>query len=621
MTASEMAVKEKELELPMKDMEIEGETHMGLNEGGYKKPVEKDPYELADDLVSNEIAWSELSSWGRVHRVVKTCLKIVVLTCLLYMFICSLSFLSSAFRLLGGKAAGEAFASNEILQNPVAGLMIGVLATVLVQSSSTSTSIIVAMVASKILKVSTAIPIIMGANIGTSVTNTFVSLAQMSDRDQFRRAFAGATIHDMFNILSVLVFLPIEAACGALYRLTDYLIKQMNVQQTTKSAKREFLKKLTNPFTKLIIQLDKGVITKIAKGDRAAASKSLIKYWCDKGKKKVIQMPLNSTLHGASGLELFNSTTINKTITVHRKPCTFLLHDTGLSDTGVGLIMLCVSLVILCGCLIAIVKILHSMLQGRIASVIRNTVNSDLPKPFGFFTGYIAILVGAIMTFLVQSSSIFTSTLTPLVGLGIVSLERIFPMTLGSNVGTTGTSILAAMASSSDSLHFSLQIALCHLFFNIAGILLWYPIPAIRKIPLNMAKFLGNTTAKYRWFAPVYIAFFFFLIPGSIFALSVAGRIWLFIVCGLVATLVVFIITLNMLQKKAPNHLPELMRTWEWVPVYLRSLEPYDKLIVKFCTFIKTLRTGGGSDNGVSLHLKTGNFSTLDKDFTVSSIV
>ena len=65
------------------------------------------------------------------------------------MFICSLSFLSSAFRLLGGKAAGEAFASNEILQNPVAGLMIGVLATVLVQSSSTSTSIVVAMVASK----------------------------------------------------------------------------------------------------------------------------------------------------------------------------------------------------------------------------------------------------------------------------------------------------------------------------------------------------------------------------------------------------------------------------------------------------------------------------------------
>ena len=67
--------------------------------------------------------------------------------CLLYLFICSLDFLSSAFRLLGGKAAGEAFASNEILSNPVAGLMIGILATVLVQSSSTTTSIVVSMVA------------------------------------------------------------------------------------------------------------------------------------------------------------------------------------------------------------------------------------------------------------------------------------------------------------------------------------------------------------------------------------------------------------------------------------------------------------------------------------------
>ena len=74
--------------------------------------------------------------------------KITLLIGLLYMFICSLDFLSSAFRLLGGKAAGEAFASNKILSNPVAGLMIGILGTVLVQSSSTTTSIVVAMVAS-----------------------------------------------------------------------------------------------------------------------------------------------------------------------------------------------------------------------------------------------------------------------------------------------------------------------------------------------------------------------------------------------------------------------------------------------------------------------------------------
>lgn len=85
----------------------------------------------------------------KVQRVLMNLLKICLLTGLLYMFICSLDFLSNAFRLLGGKAAGEAFASNKILTNPVAGLMIGLLATVLVQSSSTSTSIVVAMVAAE----------------------------------------------------------------------------------------------------------------------------------------------------------------------------------------------------------------------------------------------------------------------------------------------------------------------------------------------------------------------------------------------------------------------------------------------------------------------------------------
>jgi sodium-dependent phosphate cotransporter len=91
--------------------------------------------------------FTELDTAGKFKRVVWTFTKLVLLLFLLYMFICSLSFLSSAFRLLGGKAAGEAFASNKLLANPVAGLMIGLLGTVLVQSSSTTTSIVVAMVA------------------------------------------------------------------------------------------------------------------------------------------------------------------------------------------------------------------------------------------------------------------------------------------------------------------------------------------------------------------------------------------------------------------------------------------------------------------------------------------
>ena len=83
-----------------------------------------------------------------MYRVVSTITKIALLLGLLYLFICSLSFLSSAFRLLGGKTAGEVFTETSVLANPVAGVVIGLLATVLVQSSSTSTSIVVAMVSS-----------------------------------------------------------------------------------------------------------------------------------------------------------------------------------------------------------------------------------------------------------------------------------------------------------------------------------------------------------------------------------------------------------------------------------------------------------------------------------------
>ena len=63
-----------------------------------------------------------------------------------------------------------------------------------------------------------AIPIIMGSNVGTSVTNTLVALAQSADRDEFRRAFAAATVHDMFNWLSVGVLLPVEVLTGTTRR-------------------------------------------------------------------------------------------------------------------------------------------------------------------------------------------------------------------------------------------------------------------------------------------------------------------------------------------------------------------------------------------------------------------
>ncbi|XP_073236916.1 sodium-dependent phosphate transport protein 2B-like [Porites lutea] len=542
---------------------------------------EFDPWALPE-LKDLGPKWSELDCKGKFLRVALAFTKIVLLLGLLYFFICSLDFLSSAFRLLGGKAAGEAFASNKILSNPVAGLMIGILATVLVQSSSTTTSIVVAMVAADILAVKPAIPIVMGANIGTSVTNTIVSLAQAAERNEFRRAFAGAVVHDIFNWLSVIVFLPMEVITGYLRRLTGEIIGVLDLKQA-KGTNKKLLKTVTQPFTKMIIQLDKNIIKKIALGDKSADSKSLIKN-CE---PKVTTEEVNKTFSNST---YFTYVLVNETKETPAK-CKFLFAGTTLSDTEVGIIILVVSIILLCICLVSIVKILHSMLRGQMAKIIKKTVNADFPGPFKHLTGYLAILVGAGLTMLVQSSSIFTSALTPLIGVGVVTIERAFPLTLGANIGTTATGILAALASDSN-LDKALQIAFCHLFFNISGIMLWYPIPYLRKVPINVAKTLGNKTADYRWFAIAYLVFGFFLLPAAVFGLSLAGWQILLGVAIPFVLLFLFVLVVNILQRKAPERLPEVLHDWEWLPKWTRSLEPHDRVFSK----MNELRKLCGSD-------------------------
>ena len=409
----------------------------------------------------------------------------------------------------------------------------------------------------------------MGANIGTSVTSTIVSLAQAAERNEFRRAFAGAVVHDIFNWLSVLVFLPLEVISGYLRRLTGEIIKVLHLTESKKT-NQKLLKVVTEPFTKLIIQIDKKVITKIALKKADSGKVSLIKH-CKV--EEIVEKNIS-----------FTNATIKDfiyedNVTVEREPkCSFLFADTSLSDTEVGVILLVISIVLLCICLICIVKILRSMLRGQMATIIKKTINADFPGPFRHLTGYLAILVGAGLTMLVQSSSIFTSALTPLIGVGVVSLERAFPLTLGANIGATATGILAALASSSN-LDKALQIAFCHLFFNISGILLWYPIPYFRRVPISLANTLGNKTAEYRWFAVAYLVLAFLLLPAAVFGLSLAGCP---ILVGVLAPpfilLLLFVIIVNILQRKAPRYLPKVLRDWEWLPEPIRSLCSLDKL-------------------------------------------
>lgn len=125
-------------------------------------------------------------------------------------------------------------------------------------------------------------------------------------------------------------------------------------------------------------------------------------------------------------------------------------------------------------------------------------------------------------------------------------------------------------------------MAFCHLFFNISGIIVFYPFPFFRP-PIPAAKFLGNTTAKYRWFAIVYLISMFFLLPLTVFGLSILG--WYVLAAVLIPVGVVAIAAgiIKCIQAKRPECLPAKLRSWKFLPRPLRSLAPYHEIMKKVC--------------------------------------
>ena len=194
-------------------------------------------------------------------------------------------------------------------------------------------------------------------NIGTSITSALVSLGQMGDKEKFRRAFAGAIIHDTFNFLSVLVLLPIELATGYTEILSQEIVKTINFDSSVKEP--EFLNAITKPLTQKIIQLDKNVFTQIATSNDSDTNLALIKH-----------CKANSTSN-----------------------CDFLFEKVDWPEWAIGLLLLVISLIVLCSCLIIMVKLLSSVFQGHFKNIITKTVNADFPGVFKYLTPYVAMLV------------------------------------------------------------------------------------------------------------------------------------------------------------------------------------------------------------------------------------
>ncbi|MBL4903859.1 MAG: Na/Pi symporter [Desulfocapsa sp.] len=356
---------------------------------------------------------------------------------LVYLLLVAVSLIGGGFKIAAGDQAKELFA---FASNPVTALVVGIVATALIQSSSTVTAIIVGLVAGG-LPVSIAIPMVMGANIGTTITNTIVSLGHVKKDDEFRRAFAAATIHDFFNVISVVIFLPLEIAFGFLEKIGAYLAEFMVGGDAMSTKGFNFIKPLVKPPVKF----------------------------------------LQDNVFG-------------------------LLPDT---VSGIMMIVLGITMILLVITLIG--KLLKVLMVGRARKIMHTAVGR------GPISGMAS---GTLITTLVQSSSTTTSLIVPLAGTGIFTLRQVYPFTLGANIGTCITALLAATAITGPNAIFALQIALIHFMYNLIGVIVIYGIPFLREMPIWAAEKLADATVKNKVYAVAYIGSVFFVVPGLLIGLS-----------------------------------------------------------------------------------------------------
>lgn len=333
--------------------------------------------------------------------------------------------------------------------------------------------------------------IVMGANIGTSVTAMLVSLAHTRDGEELERAFAGSSVYFMFNMMTAIVLLPLEVATKYLNRLTATMLPS-SVGEEGESWEGP-IRQIVQPIVKTLIIADKDLIADISTGEVESCS-SLYPVYC---------------IDGIESYDTCNQTGLIACNKDSGKCPAFFQNGASKKDDIVSAyVALVVGLFLLIICLIALVALLHHALAGASVPIIYKATNIN---------PILAMAIGCGVTVLVQSSSITTSTLVPLCGVGILTLENLYPLVLGADIGTTVTALMAALVSAKVE---SLQIALAHLFFNVTGIFLWYPVPMLRRLILRLATLLGVATRHWRSFPIVFICTSFFGIPLLLLGIS-----------------------------------------------------------------------------------------------------
>lgn len=353
---------------------------------------------------------------------------------MLYLLICAIGVIGDGFAGLGAGTAENLF---DFATNPLIGLFVGILVTAIIQSSSTTTTLVVTAVGTGMMPVSVAVPMIMGANIGTSVTNTLASLGHVGRKDEFRRAFAASTVHDFFNLTAVAVLLPLEMLFHPLERLSGML------------AGFAYGTVLPDPQSADIIGTASG--------------------------------PVVDALGMQGALGLFG----------------------GGSASAVATIVLGVALIFVA------VRYMGTLLQvlmvGKASAVLERTVGGNT---------LVAMGAGAGVTAVIQSSSVTTSMLVPFAGSGALTTRQIYPLTLGANVGTTVTALLAAFAVTGADAQLALQAAFVHVLFNVIGILIIYGLPMMRWVPVRCAEALASVATEHKAIAAAWVITVFLAVPA-----------------------------------------------------------------------------------------------------------
>jgi sodium-dependent phosphate cotransporter len=359
---------------------------------------------------------------GDGRRDIPTPVRLLILLAVLALFFVSINLMGASLKAMTASTVEDLL--REATANPLVGLLLGILATSIIQSSSTTTTIVVSFAAFGMVDLAGAIPIVMGANIGTTVTNTIVSFMHIRRKQEFERALAAGTVHDFFNVLATMVLFPLEYFTGVLAKSAVWL-------------------------QDLVIGQSIGEL----------------------GGLKAVIKPIVSAV-----MDVLNSPWLSLVL---------------------SLLLLFLSLTLL-------VKIMRALFIRKMARIIDRILFRNAANAF---------LLGIIFTCLVQSSSVTTSLIVPLVGAGMLTLEQVFPYTLGANVGTTITAFLAALAAAalptaSATAGVGLTVAIVHLLFNLFGIVLIYPI---RFVPIFLARWLARMMSTSRRKAVLFLLCYFAL--------------------------------------------------------------------------------------------------------------